>query len=215
MSKKSLRNGWIAKNKFTVLSLFIALVMFGLVKAYHPAGVSPQGTIVGGSIATGTAQIGGEFEMVDQDGNPFTHLNLQGKYSLMFFGFTFCPDICPTSLLLAKEVRDGLPEEMKERLQVVFVTVDPGRDTPEVLKSYLGNMDNDFIGLTGTAAQVKEMADVYRVYYAKRESGDGFYLMDHSGFMYLMGPDGQYLQHFSHKTTAEEMGVKVRDLMYR
>ena len=215
MAKK--KYAWLANNRFTILSLLIVVIMFVIVRLYHPQGVTPQDTLIGGSIAAGTAEIGGDFEMLDHTGKPFTQENLKKKFSLVFFGFTFCPDICPTSLLLMQQVKGALPPKFVKNLQVVFVTIDPDRDTPEVLKEYLASIMPSAIGLTGTEKQVKQMADAYRVYYAKNKKtkNQDFYLMDHSGFIYLMGPDGKYLKHFSHKTSKEEMIQELKGLMYR
>lgn len=159
----------------------------------------PQPT--NGTVATeGTPAIGGSFTMTDQHGHPFTEQNLLGKYSLVFFGFTHCPDVCPDTLGRITAVLKKLPSEDRTQFQVVFVTVDPQRDTQQAMADYLKQFNPEYIGLTGTAKQLSAMAKKYLVYYAVNPDSDPeYYLMDHSAFIYLMDKDGKYVSHYSHK----------------
>ncbi len=151
------------------------------------------------------AQLGGAFELVDMNGHKFTEANLKGKYTLLYFGYTFCPDICPTELTLIAETLDRLGD-LRKRFRVIMVSVDPERDTPRVLKEYMSNFGPEFIGLTGTPEQIRHMAKIWRAYYRKApdESGDG-YSMDHSAVTYLLDEDGKYLRHFAYATPPERM----------
>jgi protein SCO1 len=150
-------------------------------------------------VTKGEALIGGPFTLVDASGSTVTEKNYAGKNMLIFFGFTHCPDICPTALLIVKNTLDRLGSKAKN-IVPIFITLDPERDTPDVMGRYVKNFGNRFVGLTGTPEQIKKVADEYKVYYQKvedKDSGLG-YVVDHSGFLYLMGPDGKYVTHFPH-----------------
>lgn len=162
---------------------------------------------------TGKALIGGAFSMVNQDGKPVTDKDFRGKYMLIYFGYTFCPDVCPTEL----QVITGALEQLGDaanNIQPVFVSVDPERDTPAVMKDYISNFYPGMIGLTGNAKQVSAIARAYRVYYSKvteKGSAADEYTMDHSSIIYLMGPDGSFVKHFSYGTDAAALarGIKA------
>lgn len=160
-----------------------------------------------------TALIGGAFEAVDQNGVPFNQASLQGRYQLVFFGFTSCPDVCPTELSVISTALDQLGDQAAF-FQPVFVTVDPARDTPEVMQAYLSNFHESFKGLTGSADQIKELAHVYRAYYARSiEAIEGGYNMDHSSITYLMDCEGRYIQHFTHGTGPDEMATVLSGMI--
>lgn len=144
------------------------------------------------------AEIGGDFELIDQNGELFNSDELKGKLSLIYFGFTSCPDICPTSLNKITKAVEILSEN-KIDIVPVFITIDPSRDTPAVLKEYLKHFHPKFIGLTGDEKQIREVADKFKIYYAKAASendNDQDYMLDHSSFTYLMDKNGKYLKHF-------------------
>ena len=162
----------------------------------------------------GIARIGGPFVLVDHTGAERTEADLKGRHALIYFGYSFCPDVCPTALADMLIALDELGPAAA-RVQPVFITIDPDRDTPAVLKDYIPNFHPRLIGLSGSAAQVGKAARAYRVYYAKvddPEAGDN-YLMDHSSVIYLMDPDGRYLTHFSHGTGPETMAKRLRELV--
>ncbi|HUO12869.1 MAG TPA: SCO family protein [Caulobacteraceae bacterium] len=145
-----------------------------------------------GAPQAGGAQPGGPFTLVDQDGRPVDQRLLDGKWSVVFFGYTFCPDYCPTTLTtLGRAMQDLGPKAADT--QVVFISIDPARDTPAELKTYLSSkvFPRNAIGLTGTAAQVAQAAKAYMVYYQKVGTGPN-YTMDHSTALYLMNPKGQF-----------------------
>ena len=149
-------------------------------------------------VGTGQPDVGGPFQMVNQDGQTVDQTMLDGKWSLVFFGFTYCPDYCPTTLTALKATKDRLGDKAKD-LQIVFVSVDPERDTPQALKDYLSSdgFPEGVIGLTGAPEQIKTMADAYRAFYAKVGEGST-YTMNHSLTVYLMGPDGKFRTAIAH-----------------
>ncbi len=154
--------------------------------------------------------IGGAFELVDQNGRPFTEKDLKGKYSLIYFGYTYCPDVCPTELQTMTQALEMLGP-LAKKIRPVMISVDPERDTPEVLKEYLTNFYPGFVGLTGTPEQVRKAGQAYRVFYRKTdEKSASDYLMDHSSIVYLMDPEGRYLKHFAYGTPPEKMAEGIR-----
>ncbi len=162
-----------------------------------------------GGKGSGTALIGGPFALTDQNGKRVTEKDFLGKYALIFFGYTYCPDICPTELQVMSAALDQMGPKA-DAIQPVFITIDPARDTPEVLKSYVENFHPRMMGLTGTPEDVAGVARAYRVYYSRAAGGDGAnYLMDHSSILYLMGPDGKYLKHFTYMTDAKRLASEL------
>ncbi|CCH62836.1 hypothetical protein TBLA_0I01780 [Henningerozyma blattae CBS 6284] len=151
------------------------------------------------------AKLGGAFDLLDQDGKTFTDKDLLGKFSIIYFGFTHCPDICPDQLdklgvwLHNLKVERKLKEKTGFDIQPIFITCDPDRDSPEVIKKYLNDFDKDIIGLTGTYEQIKQVCKQYRVFFATPEkdslktNDQKDYLVDHSAFFYLMDPEGDFV----------------------
>jgi protein SCO1/2 len=138
--------------------------------------------------------VGGPFALVDGDGKPMSDQTWRGKYMLVYFGYTFCPDVCPTTLSNVADAMDKMGAKA-DRVQPLFITVDPKRDTPAVVKQYAAAFGPRVIGLTGSAEQIAAVAKAYRVYYAEHRTGTGSddYSMDHSSVLYLMGPDGRFI----------------------
>jgi protein SCO1/2 len=164
-----------------------------------------------GGVATGMGvAIGGPFTLVDQDGRTVTQDDLRGKLALVFFGFTFCPDVCPTELQAIGQTMDLLGPQAAQ-VRPVFITVDPARDTPAKMKEYVGLFHPSITGLTGTPEQVSAAARAWRVYYNKvTPPGSSDYLMDHSSYTYLMGRDGSLRALFRPGITPEEMVTAIR-----
>lgn len=173
------------------------------------------GAQAGASGGSGAAQVGGPFTLVDQDGRTVDQSLLNDKWSLVFFGFTYCPDYCPTTLTTLKAVKEQLGRD-GDNLQILFVSVDPERDTPAALKDYLStkSFPQGVIGLTGTPEQVAGVAKAYRAYYEKVGSGDG-YTMNHSLTIYLMGPDGRFRSAVSESMGPEQITRSLRQVMQR
>ncbi len=138
--------------------------------------------------------IGGPFQLTSGDGKTVTHQSFRGKYMLVYFGYTFCPDVCPTTLGDVADALDKLGPKA-DRLQPLFITVDPARDTPAVVQQYAAAFTPRLEGLTGTQQQIEAVARKYKVYYARHNTGPGpnDYAMDHSSILYLMGPDGRFI----------------------
>jgi protein SCO1 len=168
--------------------------------------------VEGRTAGTGAAQaaaIGGPFKLIDQDGQPFSDQDLKGKTFLVFFGFTHCPDVCPTTLFEISEVMRQLGPEA-DRTAALFISVDPERDTPQAMKDYLSSFDPHLRGLTGDAASLAAVAKSYRVYYKKVPLEGGDYTMDHTAIVYLMDKDGRFVSPFSMKRTAEVAAAELR-----
>jgi protein SCO1/2 len=158
--------------------------------------------------------IGGPFQLVDQDGRHFSSDQLKGKPTLIYFGFTYCPDVCPTSLLLMETAIDRLGPEAAKKVNLVFITVDPERDTPALLKGYVPNFGPTFIGLTGTPQQIADVTRAYRVYAQKVPGKDGSpYLMDHSSIVYLLDRNGRFVTHFTHEAKSDTIAKAVERLL--
>jgi protein SCO1 len=156
--------------------------------------------------------IGGPFHLVDQNGKPFGDADLKGKWHLVFFGYTHCPDVCPTTLNDLSLALDKLGKA-RDAVGIVFISVDPERDTPAVLKSYVESFDAPIVALTGTADEVKAAAKAYRVYYAKHPRDDGGYDMDHSAVIYVMDPKGRFTATFTPDSTAEAIADRLQKLL--
>ena len=142
-----------------------------------------------------TASVGGAFTLVDQNGRTVTERTFLGKPHLVFFGFTHCPDVCPTKLFEISEVLRATGDKGRD-LWALFVTVDPERDTPEVLKSYLGSFDDRIVGLTGDRAAIDAAVKAFRAYARKVPLKDGDYTMEHTALVYLMDKDGRFVGAF-------------------
>lgn len=166
-------------------------------------------------VATGQPLVGGDFTLVNQNGETVDQTLLNGKWSLVFFGFTYCPDYCPTTLGVLNAVQEGLGEDAKD-LQIIFVSVDPERDTPQMLKDYLSSdgFPDGVIGLTGTDEQVREAAKAYRAFYKKVGEGEA-YTMEHSLTTYLMGPDGKFRTALTHDLGPKRSQDVIRAAMAR
>lgn len=159
----------------------------------------------------GRAAIGGPFSLVDHTGKRVSDADFRGKLLLVFFGFTFCPDICPTELQTITLALDELGPEAA-RVQPIFITVDPDRDDPPALADYLSNFHPSFVGLTGTPAEIAAVARAYRVYFAKARvpNTESEYTVDHSGFVYLMDGEGRYRAHFAAGAPPEKIVAGIR-----
>jgi cytochrome oxidase Cu insertion factor (SCO1/SenC/PrrC family) len=153
--------------------------------------------------------IGGAFALIDQNGVRRTDTDFRGQFMLVYFGFTYCPDVCPTDLLQMGLAVDQLGPG-GDAVQPIFITVDPERDTPEHLKEYLAMFHPRFIGLSGDTAAIKEAARAYRVYYARAALAKSDYTIDHSAFIFLMGRKGEYLGFFPPGTSAELLAGTLR-----
>lgn len=154
----------------------------------------------------GEALVRADFTLQTAGDKIVTAQELRGKYLLVYFGFTHCPDICPTTLLLMSNATAKLGEKAA-KVQPIFISVDPERDTPKIASDYASHFGKNTLGLSGTPEQVKHAADSFKVFYSKVEDKTSAlgYVVDHSGFIYLMGPDGKYLAHYPHNASEQEL----------
>jgi protein SCO1/2 len=155
-----------------------------------------------------TSAVGGPFSLSDQNGRPITDQDLKGRPFLVFFGFTHCPDVCPTTLFEVSEILRALPPRAKE-VRALFVTVDPERDTPTVLKDYLSSFDPRVIGVTGDPDAIAAIERSYRVYAKKVPLDGGNYTMDHTALVYLMDKNGRFVAPFKMKRRPEEAAAEI------
>jgi protein SCO1/2 len=156
---------------------------------------------------------GGPFVLTASDTRVVTDRTFRGRYMLIYFGYTHCPDICPATLMTFGQVLEKLGP-LADKVQPVFVSIDPERDTPAVIGKYLEAFDRRIVGLTGSPAEIAAAAKQYRVYYKKSpfENSDG-YSMDHSPYIYVMGPDGGYVTLFSPDQSSDQMEARLRELL--
>lgn len=199
------------KQSFFVLVGILALVL-AAVTAFALMPVKKPGS----GAATTTAGIeglGGSWSLTDHNGQAVTDEDYSGGFRLMFFGFTYCPDVCPTELKRLTLVLEGLGKDAA-LITPLFVTVDPDRDTPDVLKEYLGRFDPRFIGLTGSVKQIEHMETIYKVYSAKAEDPEHTeYMVNHSALVYLIGPNDKVLHLFHSGDTPDDMIATIRQIM--
>jgi protein SCO1/2 len=163
-------------------------------------------------IGQAVAAVGGPFHLTDQNGKPFSDQDMKGRPFLVFFGFTHCPDICPTTLFQISQVLRNLGPDAS-RTGALFITVDPERDTPTVLKDYLSNFDPHLRGLTGDQASIDAAIKAYRVYAKKVPLKDGDYTMDHTAIVYLMDKDGRFVAPFNLNRKPEAAADDLRRYM--
>ena len=162
---------------------------------------------------SGVALIGGNFTLTDQRGNTVTEKDLEGHWSIVFFGYTSCPDICPPTL---QNITLALSQLGQRSNQIVpyFISVDPWRDDQEIMAEYSALFHSSLIALWGTPEQIEKVTSAFKVYYSpKNKPQEEFYNVDHSSLVYLMGPDGSYVLHFSHNTTVEDMAARLSELL--
>ncbi len=195
--------------KFIIPGIILAGTLL-LLAMYFP-GLRPErpnNRLIEGSVA-----IGGTFTLIDQTNKPVTSDALKGKFTLVYFGFTHCPDICPLTLANMTQAV-SITGPLADDLIPVFITVDPERDTVQVMAEYVANFHPRFLALTGTPEQVRQATSAYRVYFkkAKIQTPDD-YMMDHSGFVYLMDRTGNYVTHFKSDILPEQMAAQIRQAM--
>lgn len=199
----------IYKNFYKLLVVAVVAMTFGFMMHSRE---QLQGESLGdiAPAAGKAAEPGGEFVLTSYTGKAVDSRNLRGKHLLVFFGFTHCPDICPTALLTISAALEKMGKEA-DGIVPIFITVDPERDTVERLKKYMEDFDKRIVALTGTADEIRDVTAAYKAYYAKAMVVDGQpeYNMNHSGFIYLMDKQGRYISHFSHDVAMEELTSKL------
>ncbi|MES2561161.1 MAG: SCO family protein, partial [Pseudomonadota bacterium] len=164
-------------------------------------------------LMSGTVPVGGPFTLTDHDGNTRRLSDFRGKVVLLYFGFTYCPDVCPTDLLVISEVMQRLGADAL-RVQPIFITLDPERDTPGMLRSYVTSFHPSFVALTGTQARVRAVATAYKVFFEKvQPAGTPTYFIDHMSFTFLIDAQGRYVGALPRGTPPERMAPVVRDAL--
>lgn len=179
---------------------FVALMFTGARNANEDVGTSSA------------AAIGGSFTLIDTSGKTVSDQTYRGKWMLIYFGYTFCPDACPTALNNISVALEKLGSQAND-IQPLFITVDPKRDTPQVLADYLKSFDHRIAGLTGTQDQTDGAAKAYRVYVVPQKSGGDDYLVDHSAYLYLMNPQGKFVNVIAGDVPGDQMADKLRKMM--
>ena len=196
MNQRTLRLVAIFAAFFAGLALCLGVIVFA----------TGHSTVAG---APQAAAIGGPFQLTDQDGRTVTDKDFRGKPFLVFFGFTHCPEVCPTTLFDISEIMRDLGKDA-DRTAAVFITVDPQRDTQEAMKEYMSSFDPHVRSLTGDEATLAAVAKAYRVYYKKVPLEDGDYTMDHTAIVYLMDKEGRFVSPFNMRRTAEAAAADLR-----
>ena len=164
---------------------------------------------LGRTVISGQIAVGGPYALTDQDGKPRASSDFHGKYQLVYFGYTFCPDVCPTTLAVMAAALDKMGVD-QNRIVPVFITIDPERDSPAVLKKYVAAFGPRFVGLTGTPQQIARVEKEFRVYAKKQPMAGGNYGMDHSSVMYLMAPDGRLVSFYDEVTLPEDLAKDLK-----
>ncbi|MNX44120.1 hypothetical protein D3C86_746010 [compost metagenome] len=192
-----------------VIALALGLITMVVVKGRE------QSAQIAAETGTGQPTVGGPFTLTNQDGQVVDQSILKDKWTLVFFGFTYCPDYCPTTLGVLNAVQERMGDKAKD-LQIVFISIDPERDTPKLLKDYLSSdgFPDGVIGLTGTPEQTAQVAKAYRAFYQKVGEGEG-YTMNHSLTVYLMGPDGQFRSAVAHDLGPDKTAKLIERAMER
>ncbi|MGT2502655.1 SCO family protein [Bradyrhizobium guangxiense] len=190
-----------ATRPLVIATAFAASLVVGLLIMFWAMG--------GASKLAQPAAIGGPFQLTDQNGKAVTDKSLKGKPTLIFFGYTHCPDVCPTSLFEISEVLRAMGKDA-DKVNAVFISVDPERDTPAIMKDYLSSFDPHLEGLSGDPAETAKVITSYRVYAKKVPTKDGDYTMDHTALIYLMDRDGRFVSPFNLKRTPEEAAADLK-----
>jgi cytochrome oxidase Cu insertion factor (SCO1/SenC/PrrC family) len=184
--------------------LLVAVALGGLL--WHESEMLPG---LGRTVVSGRIAVGGPYALTDQDGKPRSSADFHGRYQLIYFGYTFCPDVCPTTLALMAAALDKMGED-QSRIVPVFITVDPDRDKPGVLKKYLAAFGPRFVGLTGSQQQIAQVEKEYRVYAKKQALQGGNYSMDHSSVIYLVGPEGQLISFYDEAASPDDLAKDLK-----
>ncbi|MFT4118062.1 SCO family protein [Bradyrhizobium sp.] len=190
-----------ATRPLVIATAFAASLVVGLLIMFWAMG--------GVSKVAQPAAVGGPFQLTDQNGKTVTEKSLKGKPTLIFFGYTHCPDVCPTSLFEISEVLRAMGTDA-DKVNAYFISVDPERDTPATMKDYLSSFDPHLEGLSGDPAETAKVITSYRVYAKKVPTKDGDYTMDHTALIYLMDRDGRFVSPFNLKRAPEEAATELK-----
>jgi protein SCO1/2 len=189
--------------------LLVAALAGGLL--WHQSEMVPG---LGTNVITGRADVGGPFRLLDHNGKTVTEADFRGRYMLIYFGYSFCPDVCPTTLAVMAQALEKLGSK-SQRIVPIMITIDPERDTPKVLAEYMQAFGPSFVGLTGSVEAIKSVEKEYRVYAAKKpldssKGSEGNYGVDHSSVLYLMGPDGKLVNFYDEAVSPDDLAKDLR-----
>ena len=191
--------------------LLAAAVMIGAIAVAAGATALWMGLALRAQVQSGATKIGGPFTLVDDTGAQVSEADLKGKPTVMYFGYTFCPEVCPTTLTDLVQWMQMIGRDA-DRLNYVFVTVDPERDTPKVMHDYVSAFDPRIRGLTGTSEQIAKVAKEYGVYYKRIPTSDGGYVMDHSAVLYMMDPNARFVGVIPYQEDTAKAVAKLKKL---
>ena len=187
--------------------LLVAAMAAGLI--WHESETVPG---LGRTVISGQIAVGGPFALIDQNGDKRTSKDFHGKYQLIYFGYTFCPDVCPTTLSAMALALDKLGP-LADKVQPVFITVDPERDTAKIVGEYVKDFDPRFVGLVGSPQEIGTAAEQFHVYYRVRQLGNNEYVVDHSSFIYLIDPNGAFVRLLTGDLPGHQLADELRKLM--
>lgn len=193
---------------YTAFAALSVALIIGAIAVYTLSRPAGNGNIV----TSGQAQVGGPFSLTDTSGARVTEKTLLGKPSILFFGFTYCPEVCPTTLYEMSTMLQKMGDDA-DRINAVFISVDPDRDTPQVMKEYLQAFDPHIRGFTGTPAETRTIAKAYRVYYKKVPVEGGDYTVDHTALVYLFDADGKFVSPLNLKQDPEKAAEPILALL--
>ncbi|PHZ84155.1 SCO family protein [Paremcibacter congregatus] len=203
------------KSKLIILPTILMAAILALLLVFYPGlftGEKPRT-----ALENTKALIGGPFSLTDHHGKTVTEADFKGKYMLIYFGYTYCPDVCPTELQIMADALDRVPPETLAEVVPLFISVDPARDSIEILAQYAPAFHPNMVGLTGTPDQVKTVKKAYRVYSAIDKVEEGAdpqaYLVSHTSYTYLMDRNGEYVTHFTSQTDPEVMAKRLQDII--
>jgi protein SCO1/2 len=198
------------RNRFALIPFLLLVAALAGALLWREADSVPG---MGRVVTSGEIAVGGPFQLVDQDGKKVSDADFRGRFMLIYFGYSFCPDVCPTTLGVMAEALDRMGADGR-KIVPVFITVDPARDTPKVLKQYMAAFGPRFVGLTGDDAAIGKVEKAYRVYAKKRPlddtKPDGNYAMDHSSVMYLVGPDGKVVTYYDEAISPDDLAADLK-----
>ncbi|MCP5411838.1 MAG: SCO family protein [Alphaproteobacteria bacterium] len=201
------------RNRFALIPFLLLVAALAGVVLWREADNGPR---LGRVVSSGQIDVGGPFQLIDQNGNKVSDADFRGRYMMIYFGYSFCPDVCPTTLAVMAGALDKLGADAS-RVVPVFITVDPDRDNPKVLKQYMAAFGPRFVGLTGDHDAIAKAEKEFRVYSKKRPldpaKPDGNYAMDHSSVIYLIGPDGKMVSYYDEAISPDDLAADIKDKM--
>lgn len=204
----------IERRLLILIPVTMALAFIGFAMTIESARTYAHGAHEHETAAPAGTEPGGPFSLTDQDGRHVTEKDFDGKYRLVYFGFTSCPDVCPLDLKKITEALTMLDAGRRAEITPIFITVDPDRDTPKVMKDYVSLFKPSPVGLTGSKEDIKKVEDGYKVYAARAENkSGGDYTMNHSAYIYLMGPDNHFIDIFSSDDKADAIAARLKKIV--